>query len=126
MKRFFLAITLLVFCFSVAIYGFVSLEKSCGKLIGELDCAASLIVSGNTEEAENALKKIDESWKRERLSFNIFLDHTTLDTLDSSLPALCEILNSGDEEQAFEEIQKNIAVLEDIVEEQRISIGNIL
>ena len=77
------------------------------------------------KKAEDELKEI-EKLQKENLSFNVFLDHTTLDALDSSLPSILEILSSGDSEKAFEEIQKSIAVLNDIIEEQKISIGNVL
>ena len=129
MKRFFLALLLLIFCFSIAFYGFHCLEKSSFQLIEMLEKAGSMIFEGETKKAENALKDIEKTWRKDRLAFNVFLDHTTLDTLDSSLPALFEIFksgSSGSKEQTFEEIQKSIAVLEDIVEEQKISIGNIL
>lgn len=126
MKRFFLALALLAFCFSVAFFGFRRLEKSSFLLIEKLETAGDLITCGETLKAEASLEEVEASWKNERVFFGVFLDHTTLDTLDSSLPAIFEILKSGNEESAFEEIQKSIAVLEDIVEEQKISLGNIL
>ncbi len=126
MKRFLLAVLLLAFCFGTALFGFHCLEKSSGKLIADLEEAAQLISREDTNKALKKLENIESKWKKERLSFNVFLDHTTLDNLDSSLPAISKILSSGDASQAFEEIQKNIAVLTDIVEEQKISIGNIL
>lgn len=126
MNRLFLALILLLLCFSTAVFGFYSLEKSCLDLEDTLKSAASLIENNKRENALKTLESVDEKWKKQRIIFNIFLDHTTLDTLDSSLPSLSKIFKSGDDEMTFEEIQKNIAVLEDIVEEQRISIGNIL
>ncbi len=126
MKRLFLAIMLLVFCFSTAVFGFFSLKKSCLDLEITLESAAVHIENDNKSAAFHALESVGETWKKRRLVFNVFLDHTTLDTLDSSLPMLSEILKNGNIEPVFEEIQKNIAVLEDIVEEQRINIGNIL
>ena len=126
MKRLFLALMLLAFCFSTAVFGFFSLKKSCLELKNTLESAAAYIENDNKSAALRALESTGEKWKKQRLVFNIFLDHTTLDTLDSSLPSLSEIFKNGNSEPAFEEIQKNIAVLEDIVEEQRISIGNIL
>lgn len=126
MKRIFLAVVLLAFCFGTALYGFHCLEKSSAKLIADLEVASRLINEKNTNEALEQLQKIESEWKKKRLSFNIFLDHTTLDSIDSSLPVIAKILSSGNDTQAFEEIQKNIAVFADIVDEQRISIGNIL
>ncbi len=126
MNRLFLALILLLLCFSTAVFGFYSLEKSCLDLEATLKSAASLIENNKRENALKTLESVDAKWKKQRIIFNIFLDHTTLDTLDSSLPSLSKIFKSGDDEMTFEEIQKNIAVLEDIVEEQRISIGNIL
>lgn len=126
MKRFLLSALLLAFCFGTAFYGYGKLENSSKKLIVELEFAAELLNKNDTDGALEKLESLEKIWDNERLSFNIFLDHTTLDTLDSSLPAISKILSSGDKPQAFEEIQKNIAVLNDIVEEQRISIGNIL
>ena len=126
MNRLFLALILLLLCFSTAVFGFYSLEKSCLDLESTLKSAASLIENNKRENALKTLESVDAKWKKQRIIFNIFLDHTTLDTLDSSLPSLSKIFKSGDDEMTFEEIQKNIAVLEDIVEEQRISIGNIL
>ena len=126
MNRLFLALILLLLCFSTAVFGFYSLEKSCLDLEDTLKSAASLIENDKRRNALKTLESVDEKWKKQRIIFNIFLDHTTLDTLDSSLPSLSKIFTSGDDEMTFEEIQKNIAVLEDIVEEQRISIGNIL
>ncbi len=126
MNRLFLALILLLLCFSTAVFGFYSLEKSCLDLEDTLKSAASLIENNKRENALKTLESVDAKWKKQRIIFNIFLDHTTLDTLDSSLPSLSKIFKSGDDEMTFEEIQKNIAVLEDIVEEQRISIGNIL
>lgn len=126
MNRLFLALILLLLCFSTAVFGFYSLENSCLDLEATLKSAASLIENGKRENALKTLESVDAKWKTQRIIFNIFLDHTTLDTLDSSLPSLSKIFRSGDDEMTFEEIQKNIAVLEDIVEEQRISVGNIL
>ena len=125
MKRFLFALLLLFFCFATAFFGFCRLEKSSLELIQKLSAAAELIKSGNISKAGDELKKV-EKLQKENLSFSVFLDHTTLDALDSSLPSILEILSSGDSEKAFEEIQKSIAVLNDIIEEQKISIGNVL
>lgn len=126
MKRIFLAFILLIFCFSAAIFGYFGLKKSCFELKATLESAADFIESKNEESAFEMLKTVSEQWEKRKLVFSVFLDHTTLDTLDSSLPSLSKIFKSGDSKLAFEEIQKSIAVLDDIVEEQKISIANIL
>ncbi len=126
MNRLLLALVLLVLCFSTAVFGFFSLKKSCIDLETTLESAAFFIREDKPVKVNEALVSVERKWKKQRIVFNVFLDHTTLDTLDSSLPSLSKLFRSGDNEATFEEIQKSIAVLEDIVEEQRISLGNIL
>lgn len=126
MKRFVFALILLLCCFSLSVFGFHKIEKSCSVLVSTLENAATELEKGEKEKALSSLEKVREQWEEEKLSFNVFLDHTTLDTLDSSLPALSKILEGSEDEQIFDEIQKTIAVLRDIVEEQKISLGNIL
>lgn len=126
MNRLLLALVLFILCFSTAVFGFFSLKKSCIDLENTLESAAFFIREDKPVKVNEALVSVERKWKKQRIVFNVFLDHTTLDTLDSSLPSLSKLFRSGDNEATFEEIQKSIAVLEDIVEEQRISLGNIL
>ncbi len=125
MKRFFFAVLILIACFATAISGSVILQKSCEKITDELEKASVSILNGE-DETGVVLSKIEESWKKERLKFSVFLDHSTVDTLDESLLTISEMYSLGEEQTVFETIRESIAVLNDIVEEQRITLGNIL
>lgn len=126
MKKLVFAFILLFCCFSLSVFGLHKIEKSCSALISTLEEASAALENGEAETASRSLERVRVQWEKEKLSFNVFLDHTTLDTLDASLPAISKTLEEGEKKQVFDEIQKTIAVLSDIVEEQKISLGNIL
>lgn len=126
MKRLALCSALLLVCFAVAVYGYFSLKSGCEELIAVLESAAVSIREKKTEEAGEKLEEADRLWKEKQLFFNVFLDHESLENLDSSLPALKKLLDSGNPDQAFEGIQKCIAALHNIVDEQKICVQNIL
>ena len=126
MKRLALCAALLLVCFAVAVYGYFSLKNGCEELIAVLESAAVSIREKKNKEAGEKLAKADRLWKEKQRSFNVFLDHDSLENLDSSLPALKKLLDSGNPDPAFEEIQKCIAALQNIVDEQKICVQNIL
>ena len=72
------------------------------------------------------LSEADELWKKEKKSFEVFLDHEKLQNLETAIPSLKSLLAFGNTEAAFEKIRECIAVLNNISSEQKICVENIL
>lgn len=126
MKRFALSAVLLLLCFTVALTGYFKLKNGCEKLTEVLENGAASIERSDLEGARLRLFEADELWKKEKKSFGIFLDHGELQSLEAAIPALKELLDSGNTQAAFEKAQECIAVLNNISDEQKICIENIL
>ena len=126
MKRFALSFVLLLLCFAVALFGCFKLKNGCSRLTGILEKAGTSIRQSDTKAAMAQLSEADELWKKEKKSFEVFLDHEKLQNLETAIPSLKSLLAFGNTEAAFEKFRECIAVLNNISSEQKICVENIL
>ena len=126
MKRLLISVALLIACFSVCLYGNFKIDKGADLLVEELNDAFSLIQNDNADEYVSAqLEKCSAMWNEIKPTFSIFLSHELFRTLEAVMPVLKQSYES-DREICANNILQARATLEDIIEGQKMIIGNLL
>lgn len=126
MKRLLIAVTLLVVCFSVCLYGNFKIDKSAELLVEELNNAFSLIQDDSADEYVSAqLEKCTALWNENKPTFSIFLSHELFRTIEAVMPVLKQSYES-DRKLCADNVLKARATFEDIIEGQKMQLGNLL
>jgi len=126
MKRMILALTLLVICFSLCTASYFMLEKRADALIEDLQSAAEYIENKEYKNAAASLEKCSKRWEKDQTVFSIFLNHHMIENLSIDLPSLLPLLQKEKYDITLEKTEECINEIMTVVEEQKISIGNIL
>ena len=126
MKRLLIAVFLLAVCFGVCLYGNFKIDKGAHVLSDELNDAFSLIQNENSDEYVHAqLEKCTALWNEIKPTFSIFLSHELFRTIEVVLPVLNQSYES-DRDICANNILQAKATLEDIIEGQKMIVGNLL
>ncbi len=126
LKRFIAASVLLTICITVCVSSYFIVSKLSEEITLELNTALEYIENNEIEKADKKVISSEEKWEKYKTVFDIFLDHTMLESINVDLPSIEPLIESGSIETAKEKIENSINALKGVIDEQRISIGNIL
>ena len=126
LKRFIAASVLLTICITVCVSSYFIVSKLSEEITLELNTALEYIKNNEIEKADKKVISSEEKWEKYKTVFDIFLDHTMLESINVDLPSIEPLIESGSIETAKEKIENSINALKGVIDEQRISIGNIL
>lgn len=90
MKRLWVAIFLLVICFSTGIYEYSAVSKNQMKIAQIIDNAENYISNKEYKEAYNMSRYALIQWENECRILNVFLIHSDTSAVTENLNALCE------------------------------------
>ncbi len=125
-KRLIAALSMLVFCVLICVASFIVINNLTGKVIESLKETVTAVENNDIEKAKNTIEEAEEKWDKYKPVFDIFLDHSLLEDLSVNLPSIKPFLKNESFEAAKEKLEESIYALEGVIDEQRISIGNIL
>lgn len=125
-KRLICAVVLLALCFSFCALSYFELDKMTTDLIDELEKASTYLKSENTEAAKKQIDAVLNKWEKDKAIMSIFLNHSHLENLSIDIPSIKPLSYKGNEDEAAEIAQRCINSLKEIMEEQKISLANIL
>lgn len=125
-KRLISGILLLLFCLTVCTSSYFIVNDLAENLNSRLEEALKEIENSNIPQAEKAVEDCEKKWDKYKTVFDIFLNHSMLEDLNVDLLSIGALLESGSRETAKEKIEDSISALKGVLDEQKISIGNIL
>ena len=126
LKRFIAAAILFGVCIAVCVSSYFVVKNLCEEITLDLNAALEYVERGEMQKADEAIVSGEKKWDKYKTVFDIFLDHTMLENINIDLPSIRPLIESGSVEPAKEKIEDSINALKGILDEQKISIGNIL
>ena len=126
MKRLYVAITLIIISFFICFFSSSRVEKSSLQMRSELDSIGYTIASGNTQAAVRALEQTEKTWSRTETLFSFIVDADKIEEMNVGFSMIKAHLNDGNTEHALERLRECSLLLEEITENEKLNIKNIM
>ena len=126
MKRLLVCSLLIALAISICIFSNVSVEKHSAKMHGELEKIGALIVNGKAGQAEQRLKETEEIWSRAENLFSFIVDADKIEEMNVSFSMITAHLKDKNTEHALERLRECMLLLEEIAENEKLNIKNIM
>ncbi|MBQ8029279.1 MAG: DUF4363 family protein [Clostridia bacterium] len=125
-KRLVISAVLLLFCFSLCFVSYFSLNFMTDELKNQLEAVCFHLEEKEFQKAFEQSEITNQKWEKFRPVMAIFLEHDAIEGISVDIPTIKNLSNEKSADEAFELCQKAINSLKEIMEEQKISIANIL
>ena len=125
MKRFIISAVLLLLCLVICTVSYFAVINKAEEISKLLASASDALLESNLQKAEKSIDQCEKSWDKSHVTFLVYLDHQSFSELEYTIPVLSELLKF-DKDIAAEKIQRCTAVLDDLIDHQKVTLGNIL
>ena len=126
MKRLLVCSLLIALAISICIFSSVSVEKHSAKMHGELEKAGALIVNSQVGKAKEMLKETEEMWNKTETLFSFIVDADKIEEMIVSFSMITAHLKDKNTEHALERLRECMLLLEEIAENEKLNIKNIM
>ena len=126
MKRLYIAITLMIVSLFICILSNKKIEKSSLQMHNELENIGYSIVSGNTEKASDDFNRAEKIWEDTESLFSFIIDADKIEEMNVSFAMIKAHLEDKNTEHALERLRECSLLLEEITENEKLSIKNIM
>lgn len=125
MRRFLISAIMLLLCLILCTVSYFSITKQADIISRQLSSASEFLLKDDIKQAAEILEQCEKGWEKSHIIFLIYLDHESFSELEYSIPVLAKLLKF-DKKITADKIQRCSAVLEDLIEHQKVTVGNIL
>lgn len=126
MKRLYIALVILAVVFSATLYNAYFLNQLTSDITALLDRAESRAKAEDWQSAAKLTEQANDLWEDHTLYLHIFLRHSNIDDVETSLCEVWEYLRAEDRSNYAASNARLIAVISMIYEAEQFSIKNIL
>ena len=126
MKRLYIALSLIAIAVFICIFSSNAVEKNSSHMRDELERIGTLIYEGKTDEAESSLKKTKETWKKTETLFSFIVDADKIEEMNVGFSMIIAHLKDGNDEHALERLRECELMLDEISENEKLNIKNIM
>ncbi|MDD3304045.1 MAG: DUF4363 family protein [Clostridia bacterium] len=102
------------------------LERTAYYLMGDVDSVKNAIENNNFDVAQSNLKNVEHTWEKMRFTWNIFVNHERIDSLENDMndiKSYIEAKNTEDSVIATKTLNKTIF---EIVDKQKFSFEHVI
>lgn len=125
MKRIVVAVFLLVSAVSVSIWSSFSFEKHMKEFSSSLQNLISYSESLPDEKLKEETRKIVDAWDDLSAFLHSLVAHEGMDELEKSITSLPLLLEHSDREEFRNECIKAVNQIANLIDSERINIGNV-
>ena len=126
MKRLLVCSLLIALAVSICIFSSVTVEKHAERMHGELEKAGALIVNSQVGKAKEMLKETEEMWNKTETLFSFIVDADKIEEMNVGFSMILYHLNDDNTEHALERLRECELLLEEIAENEKLNIKNIM
>ncbi len=126
MKRVIIAVLLLASAVSVSVWSNFSFENHMKKFLSSLENLISYSEKSDDEFLENETRKVVEAWYESSAYLHSLVAHEGMDELERSITSLPLLIRHSDREEFRNECIKAVNQIDNLIDSERINIGNIL
>lgn len=126
MKRLYIALGLIALALFICVFSSKAVEKSSLQMRSELKKAGELIVSENTQMAEQSLAETEKTWEKTETLFSFIVDADKIEEMNVGFAMIKAHLEDKNTEHALERLRECVLLLQEITENEKLSIKNIM
>jgi len=126
MKRVFIAVLLLASAVSVSVWSNYSFEKHMKKFSSSLESLIVYSEKSDDEFLENETRKVVEAWYDSSAFLHSLVAHEGMDELEKSITSLPLLIRHSDREEFRNECIRALNQIDNLIDSERINIGNVL
>ncbi len=126
MKRVFIAVLLLASAVSVSVWSNYSFEKHMKKFSSSLESLIVYSEKSDDEFLENETRKVVEAWYDSSAFLHSLVAHEGMDELEKSITSLPLLIRHSDREEFRNECISALNQIDNLIDSERINIGNVL
>lgn len=126
MKRIVVALILLLSAISVSVWSNISFENRMEEFSYSLKNLISYSENSNDEKLEEETRKVVDAWHDSSAFLHSLVAHEGMDELEKSITSLPLLLEHSDREEFVDECIKAVNQIENLIDSERLNIGNIL
>ena len=126
MKRVIIAVLLFTSAVSVSIWSNYSFEKHMIKFSSLLENLIVYSEKSDDEFLENETRKVVEAWYESSAYLHSLVAHEGMDELEKSITSLPLLIRHSDREEFRNECIRAVNQIDNLIDSERINIGNVL
>ena len=126
MKRVIIAVLLFTSAVSVSIWSNYSFEKHMIKFSSLLENLIVYSEKSDDEFLENETRKVVEAWYESSAYLHSLVAHEGMDELEKSITSLPLLIRHSDREKFRNECIRAVNQIDNLIDSERINIGNVL
>lgn len=126
MKRVIVAVLLLTSAVSVSVWSNYSFEKHMVNFSTSLEKLIVYSEKSDDKFLENETRKVVEEWYESSAFLHSLVAHEGMDELERSITSLPLLIRHSDREEFRNECIRAVNQIENLIDSERINIGNVL
>lgn len=126
MKRLYIAIMLIALSVFICAFSSIAVEKSSSQMRDELEAIGTLIADGKDALAEKSITKAEGIWQKTERLFSFIVDADKIEEMNVGFAMIGAHLKDGNYEHALERVRECVLLLDEISENEKLSIKNIM
>lgn len=126
MKRLLLSLAIFVLLSAFLIYGSITVKSNGKKLSDMLDSAIESAENGDTAEAQNIAKQIDDHFASVEKTLSLFIDHSTINQLGVDISQLYYLAEAEDPSEFCAHCRSAKITLTHIIASESLSFVNVM
>lgn len=126
MKRLYVALTLIALSVLICIFSSIKIEENSGLMYKELKDIGEIITSGNNEKALLALEHTETIWNKTESLFSFIIDADKIEEMNVGFAMISAHLKDNNTEHALERLRECEFMLEEISDDEKLDIKNIM
>lgn len=126
MKRLYIALVLIALSVFICVFSSKAVEKSSLQMCNELENIGALIAEGQLAKAEAELERAEKLQKKSEGLFSFIVDADKIEQLNVGFSMIGAHLKDNNKEHALERLRECVLLLEEIKENEKLSVKNIM
>lgn len=126
MKRLYISIALIIVAVLICIVSGKATEKNSLQMRNELHETGKIIVTGNLDDAAERLTEVEKTWRKTETLFSFIVDADKIEEMNVGFSMISAHINDGNKEHALERLRECELLLEEINENEKLNIKNIM
>ncbi|GEM_PF-6538851 len=126
MKRLLLSLVIFALLSAFLIYGSITVKSNGKKLSDMLDSAIESAENGDTAEAQNIAKQIDDHFASVEKTLSLFIDHSTINQLGVDISKLYYLAKADDLSDFCAHCRSAKITLTHIIASESLSFVNVM
>lgn len=126
MKRLYIALVLIALSVFICVFSSKAVEKSSLQMCNELENIGTLIAEGQLAKAEAWLERAEKLQKKSEGLFSFIVDADKIEQLNVGFSMIGAHLKDNNKEHALERLRECVLLLEEIKENEKLSVKNIM